>query len=102
MNSIPLCRVGTFLPFVKFLDRLGGPTEQLLEKTKIPVFALENLEALIPLYHGFKFIELAAKLEKIELFGIEVAQQTQISDLGLVGHIIQQSLTLYDLLQTLE
>ncbi|QYO67892.1 AraC family transcriptional regulator [Leptolyngbya sp. 7M] len=102
MNAIPLCRVSTFLPFLNFLNQLGSPTDRLLERARLPILALDHPDALMPLYQAFDFVEHAAQLEKMELLGIVVAQQTQIADLGLIGHLIHQSLTLYDLLQTLE
>jgi AraC-like DNA-binding protein len=101
-NAIPLVRASAFLPFVKFLDQIGSPTEQLLQQAKVPIFALEDPEALIPLYQIFAFIEQAARLEGIENFGILVGQKTQIVDLGIFGHLLCQSLTLYELLTTLE
>lgn len=102
MNVIPLVRVNAFLPFLKFLNHIGSPTDRLLEQVKLPVFALDDPEALLPLYQSFVFIEQAAKIEKIEMFGILVGQQTQITDLGIFGHLLHQTLTLYDLLCTIE
>jgi AraC-like DNA-binding protein len=101
-NAIPLVRASAVLPFVKFLDQIGSPTEQLLQQAKVPIFALEDPEALIPLYQIFAFIERAARLEGIENFGILVGQKTQIVDLGLFGHLLCQSSTLYELLTTIE
>lgn len=102
MNGIPLCRVGLFSPFLEFLNQLGSPTERLLRNAKLPSFILEDPEALIPIYQAFDFIAHAAQLEKIEMLGVAVGQQTHISDLGLLGQILHQSLTLYDLIRTLE
>lgn len=102
MNAIPLVRASAVLPFVKFLNRIGSPTDRLLNQAKLPIFSLDDPEALIPLYQTFAFVEQAARIEKIELLGILVGQQTQIADLGLFGHLLQQSLTLYDLLRTVE
>jgi AraC-like DNA-binding protein len=101
-NAIPLIRVSAFLPFIKFLDQIGSPTERLLQQAKVPIFALEDPEALIPLYQSCVFVEQAARLEGIENLGILVGQKTQIADLGLFGHLLCQSLTLYELLTTLE
>lgn len=102
INAILLTRVSSFLPFVKFLDQLGSPTERLLQQAKVPRFALGNPEALLPLHQCFAFVEQVVRLEGIENLGILVGQKTQIADLGLFGHLLCQSLTLYELLITLE
>lgn len=102
MSAIPLVRASAVLPFVRFLNHIGSPTQRLLEKAKLPVFALDNPETLIPLYQTFVFVEQAAQIEQIEMLGILVGHQTQVSDLGIFGHLVQQSLTLYDLLNTIE
>lgn len=102
MNAIPLVRVSAFLPFLKFLNRIGSPTERLLKQARLPTFALDNPEALIPLYQTFTFLEQAAQTEKIELLGLIVGAQTEVADLGIFGHLIHQTLTLYDLLKTIE
>ncbi len=101
-HAIPLTRVSAILPFIKFLDQIGSPTERLLQQAKVPIFALEDPEALIPLHQCCAFVEQAARLEGIENFGILVGQRTQIADLGIFGHLLCQSLTLYELLTTLE
>ncbi len=102
MNPIPLVRVSPILPFTKFLNSIGSPTDRLLRQAKLPLFAFDDPEALLPVYPALCFIEQAAQLEKIELLGILVGQQTEIADLGLFGQLIRQSLTLYDLLKTVE
>jgi AraC-like DNA-binding protein len=101
MNSIPLIRVNTFLPFVVFLNRLGSPTGQLLKQAKLPTFALNDPEALIPRHLAFEFARQAARREGIENLGLLVGQKTSIVNLGAFGRLISQSLTLYDALNTL-
>lgn len=101
-HAIPLTRASAILPFVKFLDQIGSPTERLLKQAKVPIFALEDPEALLPLRQTCVFVEQAARLEGIENFGILVGQRTQIADLGIFGRLLCQSLTLYELLTTLE
>lgn len=101
-NTIFLIRVNALLPFIKFLNQIGSPTEQLLKQAKVPIFALDDPEALIPLYQSCAFVEQAARFEGIDHLGILVGQRTQIADLGMFGHLLCQSLTLYDLLTTIE
>jgi AraC-like DNA-binding protein len=99
MNAIPLVRVNAILPFVNFLNQIGAPTHRLLNQAKLPVFALDEPEALISLYQGFAFIDRAARAEGIEDLGILVGQQTPIQALGMFGHSLSQALTMYDLLK---
>jgi AraC-like DNA-binding protein len=102
MSAIPLIRVSSFLPFLKFLNHIGSPTDRLLKQASLSAFAIDEPEGLIPLYQGFAFVEAAARIEDIDVLGLEVGRQSQIADLGVLGQVIQQSLTLYDLLSTLE
>lgn len=101
MNAIPLVRANIALPAVKFLNQIGAPTERVLRQAGLSVEALDDPEALIPLYCGFAFLERAAQSEGIEHLGVLVSQQAQMADLGVFGKIMQQSLTLYDLLHTI-
>lgn len=101
MDAIPLIRASAILPFVNFLNQIGTPTERLLKQTKVPIFALENPQALIPLYQTFDFGVKAARTEGIDNLGLVVGQRTQPTDTGLFGKILSQSLTLYDLLNTI-
>jgi AraC-like DNA-binding protein len=88
------------LPFVTFLNRIGSPTEKLLEEVKLPLFALEHPESLIPRHQAFSFIKKAAQKEGIENLGLLVGQATSIANLGIFGRIVCQSLTLYDAFNT--
>jgi hypothetical protein len=101
MKAIPLVRASVVLPFVKFLDHIGAPTERLLVRANLPICAFQNPEALIPFNQSFAFIEQAARSEGLENFGLLVAQQTQFLDLGAFGALVAQSLTLHDFLQKL-
>lgn len=102
MSAIPLLRASAILPFVKFLDQIGSPTERLLRQAKLPVFALDDPETLLSAYQAFCFAEQAAQFEKTDLLGILVGRQTEIANLGLFGQVLHQTLTLYHLLTTLK
>ncbi len=101
MASIPLIRASAVIPFVKFLNQLGSPTDRLLQQAGLPISALNNPEALVPLYQCFAFGERAARFEGIENLGIIVGQQTPFAQMGGLAKLACQSLTLYDLLHTL-
>lgn len=101
MQAIPLVRASSVLPFVRFLDRIGAPTQRLLQKAKLPSIVLDDPEALVPLYSSFAFGELAAQTEGLEHLAILISQQAQTAEFGKFGKILCQSLTLYDLLNTI-
>ncbi len=100
MSVIPLVRANALLPLVRFLDRMGSPSERFLKQAKLPVAALGDPEALIPLHRGFAFTELVARREGMEFLGILAAQQAYVDDFGLFAKVARQSLTLYDFLHT--
>lgn len=102
MDAIPLVRASALLPFTAFLDKLGAPTEPLLERVGLSIAVLNDPESLIPLIQSSAFVETAAQAEGIDTLGILVGQQTQALHLGAFGQLIMSSLTLYDLLTTLE
>lgn len=101
MQAIPLVRTSAVLPCVKFLKQIGSPTDRLLQQANLPISALADPEALIPLYQSFTFLEQAARLEGIETLGVLAAQHTPVVQMGTFGKLVCQSLTLYDLLQTI-
>lgn len=98
MKTIPLVRASVILPFIKFLDQLGAPTERFLQKAHLPISILENPENLAPVNLAFAFAELAARSEGINNLGLLVGQQTHLSHLGGFGVVVSQALTLHDLL----
>ncbi|MBE9225499.1 AraC family transcriptional regulator ligand-binding domain-containing protein [Phormidium sp. LEGE 05292] len=100
MSVIPLVRASAISPLVRYLDQMGVPSERFLRQAKLPVMALDDPVALIPLHRAFAFAESAAQQEGIELFGLLAAQKAQVDDFGLFAKVACQSLTLYDFLHT--
>jgi len=100
MQFIPLIRVNTLIPFITFLNNIGSPTEQLLEQVKLPIYVLDDPEALIPRHQALRFLEKSALREGLENLGLLVGQQTSLAKLGTFGRMLCQSLTLYDLFRT--
>jgi AraC-like DNA-binding protein len=101
MSTLPLVRVNVLSPMMRFLNEIGAPTQQFLCQTNLPGSVLDEPEALMSLYQGFSFVELAARREGIELLSVLTSQQAQIADFGLLGKVVSQSLSGYDLLQTI-
>lgn len=102
MKAIPLIRVGVVLPVVDFLTQIGSPTDRLLGQINLSPTALDHPENLLPLYQGSTLLENAAELEGLEALGFLVGRQTSLHKLGTLGSILDNSLTLFDLLITLE
>ena len=98
MSNIPLIRASQLFPFLKFLNQIGSPTEKLLRRVDLPWFKVEQSNSLIPEYSVWLLIEHAAKFEGIEDFGLQVALQTKVEDVGLLGKSLLHSPTLYDIL----
>jgi len=101
MVALPLVRAGVLSPVFRLLNQIGTPLQTLVLQSNLPESVLDEPEALISLYQTFSFIDLAARHEGIEQLGVLASQQAQIADLGLLGKILSQSLTGYDLLLTL-
>jgi AraC-like DNA-binding protein len=102
MKSVPLIRVGVLLPIVDFLNQIGAPTGRLLEQVNLSPAALAHPDSLLTLYQGSSLVEHAAMLEGLEALGFVVGRQTPIQKLGSLGQVLQNSLTLFDLLVTIE
>jgi AraC-like DNA-binding protein len=102
MKSIPLIRAGILLPIVDFLDDIGSPTDRLLEQVNLSHTAFDDPDRLLTFYQAADLIERAANLEGLEAFGFLVGRQTPPLKLGTLGKVLQNSLTLFDLLATIE
>ncbi len=100
-SYIPLIRANVMHGVIALLQHLNAPTERLLTEVKLPPFVLQEPEVLLPLRQVLHFIEHAARAEGIEHFGLLVGQKTQIANLGALGRILCQSLTLHNAIHTL-
>ena len=99
MKQIPLARVGLVTPIIKFLRKIGTPIELHLNSAKIPLLALEDPETLVPLPMLLEFIGKTAKAEGIENLGIGVGKAARITETGMFGQLISQSLNVYDVVR---
>ena len=101
MKAIPLIRVGVRLPIVDFLNHMGSPTDHLLNKVHLSPTILDHAEDLLPLYPSSALLENAADLEGLEALGFLIGRQTPLQKLGTLGSLLDNSLTLFDLLTNL-
>ena len=102
MDSIPLIRSALLLRFTDFSDQMGAPTERWLDQANLSPILLTNPERLLPMVQSASFVEQVARAEGIDNLGFLVGQSTQVAHLGQFGAMLRGSLTLYDLLNTLE
>jgi AraC-like DNA-binding protein len=102
MAFIPLIRISVFLPIVDFLNHIGSPTDRLLSQANLYLSPTVDPEGFLPLYQSSEFLENMARLEGIEDLGLLIGQKTSFRKLGQLGSIAYNTLTLFDLLTTLE
>lgn len=75
--------------------------ERLLARAKLPACALDDAEALFALPSAIAFLEGSARAEGIENLGYLLGQEaSSVEGLGTFGHLILQSLTLHDAIET--
>ncbi len=101
MTMIPLVRASVIFPIMAYLDRVGAPTDQLLQQAHLPVVDTRKPDGLISLYNGFRFLEMAARQENIPHLGILAGQRVEIGEIEPLGQLLLQSITLHEVLTTL-
>jgi AraC-like DNA-binding protein len=100
VNNIPFTRAAILAPFIAYLESQCIPTQPYLSKAHIPVSLLNEPQAPLPLYFGYRFLETVALTEGIDNLGLKVGENTSLADIGAFGHILQQARTVYEYLQT--
>jgi len=99
MQPIPLVRIWSLLPFLRFLDGIGAPVGRWLEQSRIPCEFLDSPERCIPLEFALDFAERAAREEGAETIGIDVGRQMTAEELGGWTTLLD-CVTLLDRIQT--
>ncbi|MBE9112146.1 AraC family transcriptional regulator ligand-binding domain-containing protein [Nodosilinea sp. LEGE 07298] len=102
MKAIPLVRVSQLLPVVDFLNQIGSPTDRLLEQVSLTPTTLDHPENLLTIYQGSTLMENAANREGLQTLGFLIGRQTLLDTFGTIGKILNNCLTLFDLLTTME
>jgi AraC-like DNA-binding protein len=95
-SAISLVRVGLLLRYIGQLENAGAPVGRFLTQTKIPANLLQHPGAVIPLEHGFRFVELACRKLGTEHLGFYVGQANLLEGLGPFGDILRRALTLHE------
>lgn len=96
--GIPLVRAFQLLFFVEHLRTLGCPVGTLLQQAHIPVYALEQPQAPVPLCMARKFIQMAAVREDLPHLGLLVGTGVTLRDFGAYGQLLSHSRNLHDYL----
>jgi len=95
-SAISLAKVALLLRYVGPLETAGAPVDRFLTQTKIPANLLQHPGAVIPLEHGFRFVELACRTLGTEHLGLYVGQANLLEGLGPFGDILRRALTLHE------
>jgi AraC-like DNA-binding protein len=98
--DIPFTRAAPLINFIRFLNRIGAPTERYLRQARIPLSLLSDSESPLPLHLCYRFAEIVTRNEGLEDIGLLVANETSLESLGKYGQILAHSLTVYDYLNT--
>lgn len=101
MSNLPLVRVGSLLPLLKFLNENGISFQDFIRQSKLPENIFSHSENIISLYQALNTFNFFARREGEELLGVLASQKLEIEDIGLLGKVVSQSLTGYDLLRTI-
>lgn len=91
-HSIPLIRSGVVLPFLRWMQDSGRPTQDRLEAVGLGFVTPRNKEMPIPLFALFGLFRLLAKQEGPDI-GVRVISASSLDDLGCFGQVILASHT---------
>lgn len=98
---VPMVRAGALSGYKQLLRHYGGDADALLAELSLPADYLDQPDRLIPLSSKVDLLELAARRSGCAHFGLELGQQQNISMLGMIGLLIQQSATVREALYTI-
>ena len=99
--DLPVSHATQLVPYVRFLDRIGAPSERALEQVHLPGGLLSAPDCYVPTASLFGFVGRAARQEGIDDLGFRVAYAEGLGLLGptLAGNVCR-SPTLFHALQT--
>lgn len=93
-----LIRARALSGFAELVQRLGGDPSALLRSVELSPTQLENSESCISLASVARLLDGTAKALKITDFGLQLAEQQDISVLGAVALIAQYAATVSEAL----
>lgn len=98
---LPMVRASALSGYQRLLSSFGVNVAALLARLSLPADYLDRPDLMIPMETKVELLELGAQLSGCEHFGLRLAQQQNISSLGALGLLLQQSATLRDALETI-
>jgi len=93
MLQLHLIKAVQAIPFVKVLEQAGAPVRKLSERVGMPIDAVYAGKGVIGEYCLWRFIDLAAKHERLDLFGYDVANQYPVNSVEGFGGIRTRTAT---------
>ena len=100
MLHLHLIKVAQVIPFVNVLEQAGAPVRKLSERVGMPIDAIYSGTGVIGEYCVWRFIDLAAKHQQLDLLGYDVAKQYPVNSVeGLGGIRTRTATTLKQLLE---
>ena len=100
MPNIHLIRSAQVTPFLRVLEDVGAAVEDLAEQVGMPIDAVRGGWGVIGEFCAWRFIDLAAKQQRWNLFGYEVACRYPLHSVeGLGGYRVRHSESLQQLLE---
>jgi len=96
--EIPLIRARYAHAFAKTLDKLGVPTQKLLQAHRLSPDLVSNQDGLITAFQLWTFAGDAAQREGLAELGM-LAGQVPVVEHGDFGKMVYQAITLYDAIQ---
>jgi len=98
--QLHLIKVAQVIPFVNVLKEAGAPVRKLSERVGMPIDAVYAGKGVVGEYCVWRFIDLAAKHEQLDLLGYDVANQYPVNSVdGLGGIRTRTATTLKELLE---
>lgn len=98
--QLHLIKAAQAVPFVNVLEEAGAPVRKLSERDGMPIDAVYAGKGVIGEYCVWRFIDLAAKHEQLDLLGYDVANRYPLNSAeGLGGVRTRAATTLKELLE---
>jgi AraC-like DNA-binding protein len=97
-RAILFARRSALDPFIDFLKAVGAPIDRWTAKAHIDQALIGDAERLITIPAAYRFLELAARRERMDDLGMIVGQRLTAFQLGAYGESICNAATAHDFL----
>lgn len=79
------------MALIRYLIKQGSNTQQIRHRVGISLAALENQDARLPLNQYLKLWQFALEQAKDPALGLRLGAQQNLSEMGIVGHVVLNS-----------